>query len=307
MLVPARLASTRLPGKPLADIAGLPMVVRVAERARARRRRASSSPPTMPTSSPPAARTACEAIATRADHATGSDRLAEACALLGLDGDDSVVNVQGDEPLIDPALIDACAALLDARADCVMATAAHPVEGAELRRPERGQGGARRARPGALLLARADPLVARRHAGRQPPRRRWRRRATRRCATSASTPTAPASCAASRRCRPARWSASSRSSSCACSGTANASRCTSPPARPGRASTRPKTWRACARIAAADAGPARPSPPAAGRSAPRRPRTRGCVLSFPPPAPAHRPAVPVRRRRARRTHHGDRR
>ena len=54
---------------------------------------------------------------TRADHATGSDRLAEACELLGLDGDDIVVNVQGDEPLIDPALIDAVAALLDQRPD----------------------------------------------------------------------------------------------------------------------------------------------------------------------------------------------
>ena len=68
------------------------------------------------------------AVLTRDDHATGSDRLAEACALLGLDGRDVVVNVQGDEPLIDPALIDACATLLSQRPDCVMSTAAHAID-----------------------------------------------------------------------------------------------------------------------------------------------------------------------------------
>ena len=68
-----------------------------------------------------------EAILTDAGHATGSDRLAEACATLGYGGAEIVVNVQGDEPLIDPSLIDACAAALDARADCVAATVAHPI------------------------------------------------------------------------------------------------------------------------------------------------------------------------------------
>ncbi|HWH74900.1 MAG TPA: 3-deoxy-manno-octulosonate cytidylyltransferase, partial [Methylibium sp.] len=68
------------------------------------------------------------AILTRTDHATGSDRLAEACEQLGLDGDAMVVNVQGDEPLIEPALIDACAKLLAERPECVMATAAHPID-----------------------------------------------------------------------------------------------------------------------------------------------------------------------------------
>ena len=131
VLIPARLASSRLPDKPLADIGGLPMVVRVAKRAAASRARA-----VVVAADDARVVAACEqhgvrALLTRADHATGSDRLAEACMLLGLDGDDAVVNVQGDEPLIDPALIDACAMLLDTRRDCVMGTAAHAIDTAE--------------------------------------------------------------------------------------------------------------------------------------------------------------------------------
>jgi len=68
-----------------------------------------------------------EALLTRVDHASGSDRLAEACEQLGWTGDMPVVNVQGDEPLIEPALIDACAQLLAERGDCVMSTVAHPI------------------------------------------------------------------------------------------------------------------------------------------------------------------------------------
>lgn len=127
VLVPARLASTRLPRKPLADIAGLPMIVRVARRAAE-----SSASAVIVAADHADIVAACEAhgvraVLTRADHATGSDRLAEACERLGLDGHDAVVNVQGDEPLIEPALIDACAALLQQRSDCVMSTAAHPL------------------------------------------------------------------------------------------------------------------------------------------------------------------------------------
>ena len=128
VLIPARLASTRLPDKPLADIAGLPMVVRVAQRAAQSR----ASQVVVATDND-RIRAACEAhgvrcVMTRSDHPTGSDRLAEACGLLGLDGDDAVVNVQGDEPLIDPALIDACADQLVLRPDCVVSTAAHSIE-----------------------------------------------------------------------------------------------------------------------------------------------------------------------------------
>lgn len=131
VLVPARLASTRLPGKPLADIGGLPMIVRVAQRAAA-----SGASRVVVAADDQSIVQACthhgfDAILTRADHATGSDRLAEACEQLGLDGGDVVVNVQGDEPLIEPTLVSACAALLEAQPDCVMGTAAHAIESAE--------------------------------------------------------------------------------------------------------------------------------------------------------------------------------
>ena len=128
VLIPARLASSRLPDKPLADIAGLPMVVRVAQAASR-----STAARVVVAGDAPAIIAACEAhgvaaVLTRADHPSGSDRLAEACTLLGLDGDDLVVNVQGDEPLIAPAMVDACARLLRQRPDCVMATVAHAID-----------------------------------------------------------------------------------------------------------------------------------------------------------------------------------
>ena len=127
VLVPARLASTRLPNKPLADIAGLPMVVRVAQRAAL-----SGAQRVVVAADDPRITEACtahgvQALLTRHDHPSGSDRLAEACTLLGLEGDDVVVNVQGDEPLIDPALVRRCAELLAERPDCVMSTAAHAI------------------------------------------------------------------------------------------------------------------------------------------------------------------------------------
>ena len=128
ILIPARLASTRLPNKPLADIGGAPMVVRVAQRALQ-----SSAARTVVAADSAEIVAQCAAfgimaLLTRADHPSGSDRLAEACSLLGLADDNIVVNVQGDEPLIDPALIDAVARLLHERPDCAMSTAAHPID-----------------------------------------------------------------------------------------------------------------------------------------------------------------------------------
>ncbi len=125
VIIPARLASTRLPNKPLADLGGKPMVVRVAERAAL----SGASRIVVATDHPDIA-TACQAhgievAMTRADHPSGTDRIAEVAQALGLPDDAIVVNLQGDEPLIAPALLAACASRI---ADGVpMATCAHPL------------------------------------------------------------------------------------------------------------------------------------------------------------------------------------
>ena len=131
VVIPARLASTRLPDKPLADIAGIPMVVRVAQAARASQAARVVVAADSPRIAEACAQHGVEAVLTRADHPSGSDRLAEACERLGLDGEARVVNVQGDEPLIAAAMINACAALLDTRPDCVMSTVAHEIGDAD--------------------------------------------------------------------------------------------------------------------------------------------------------------------------------
>jgi len=127
VIVPARLASTRLPNKPLADIHGVPMVVRVAQRAGL-----SAATQVVVAADSPEIVKACEehgvrVLLTQVDHPSGSDRLAEASQLLGLSSQDMVVNVQGDEPLIDPHLINEVAALLYQHPNASMSTAAHPI------------------------------------------------------------------------------------------------------------------------------------------------------------------------------------
>lgn len=135
VLIPARLASTRLPNKPLADIGGVPMVVRVAQRVGSAGQ--GEQPMRVVVAADDRSITdACahhgvESVLTRSDHASGSDRLAEACDLLALDDAQIVVNVQGDEPLIDPKLVGAVAAMLFERADASMSTAAHPIASLE--------------------------------------------------------------------------------------------------------------------------------------------------------------------------------
>lgn len=129
VLIPARLASTRLPNKPLVDIGGVPMVVRVAQRVQAG----------LPTAirvvvaaDHESIMSVCKAhgidcLLTREDHPSGSDRLAEACNLLGLKNDETVVNVQGDEPLIDTGLVSSVAELLYTHPQADMGTAAHAI------------------------------------------------------------------------------------------------------------------------------------------------------------------------------------
>jgi 3-deoxy-manno-octulosonate cytidylyltransferase (CMP-KDO synthetase) len=127
-LIPARMSSTRLPGKPLADIAGEPMVVRVARRALDSGARLVAVATDSTEVIDAVEAHGIRALLTRADHPSGTDRLAEAADLLGLHDDDIVVNVQGDEPEIPPPLIARVAEQLRAHPDCAIATAAHAID-----------------------------------------------------------------------------------------------------------------------------------------------------------------------------------
>ena len=130
-IIPARLASTRLPRKALADLGGKPMVVRVAERAR----ESGADRVCVATDDGDIAqaveRAGFEAVITRADHPTGTDRIAEVVERFGLDASAIVVNIQGDEPLIEPGLVRAVAALLADTPEAAIATACHPIRTSE--------------------------------------------------------------------------------------------------------------------------------------------------------------------------------
>ena len=130
VLIPARYASSRFPGKPLADLAGKPMVVRVCERARESGALAVHVATDDERIAAAVRRHGFTVAMTRADHASGTDRLAEAAGMLGLADEHIVVNVQGDEPLIPPALIRDVAHRLETRRAAAMATACHPIHDA---------------------------------------------------------------------------------------------------------------------------------------------------------------------------------
>lgn len=127
VVIPARYASTRLPGKPLADIGGKPMIAHVHDRAcesRAGRVIIATDDHRI--------EAACrafgaEVVMTSAGHASGTDRLEEVARLMNFGPDERVVNVQGDEPLIPPELIDQVAANLEAHPDAAIATLCEPI------------------------------------------------------------------------------------------------------------------------------------------------------------------------------------
>ncbi|WP_353432618.1 3-deoxy-manno-octulosonate cytidylyltransferase [Polynucleobacter sp. MWH-UH23A] len=128
VVIPARLGSTRLPRKPLADIGGKPMVVRVAEQAKK-----SFAQSVVVATDSPEIQAVCdehriECLLTSEDHPTGTDRLAEVAQLLKLPNNALVVNVQGDEPLIPPELINQVAQTLADHQDCAISTVAVPID-----------------------------------------------------------------------------------------------------------------------------------------------------------------------------------
>lgn len=131
VVIPARYASSRLHAKPLADIGGKPMVVHVAERARESGAEAVWVATDHQEVFDAVRRHGHQALMTRADHASGTDRIAEAAQQLGLADSDIVVNVQGDEPLMAPELIREVAQSLIEHGDASIATACHPITDAE--------------------------------------------------------------------------------------------------------------------------------------------------------------------------------
>jgi 3-deoxy-manno-octulosonate cytidylyltransferase (CMP-KDO synthetase) len=127
VIIPARYASTRFPGKPLADIGGKPMVIHVCERAA----QSGAAAVHVATDDERIARAVRahghEALMTRADHASGTDRIAEAVKQLKLGENQIVVNVQGDEPMISPGLIAQVASTLREKPDASVSSACHPI------------------------------------------------------------------------------------------------------------------------------------------------------------------------------------
>ncbi len=127
VVIPARYASTRLPGKPLLDIAGKPMVIRVVEQAEKSHADAIVIATDFEKIIQAAHSHQKQAVMTRIDHVSGTDRIAEVVLTMGWPDDAIVVNVQGDEPMIDPQLINEVAEHLMHNSEAAMATACHPI------------------------------------------------------------------------------------------------------------------------------------------------------------------------------------
>ena len=219
--IPARFGASRLPGKPLRQLNGRPMVAHVVDRALA----AGAAEVVVATDDERIAVAVqgrgARVCLTRADHPSGTDRLAEVAQQLGWPDARIVVNLQGDEPLAPVSGIRTVAETL-AASGAPMATLATPVlEVEELFSPN------------CVKLVRAAPSPATATICPLPPLS---------CATSASTATVPASCAATWPCRRACWNGPSPWSSCACSRQASASRWHWRPSRSRPASTPRPTW-----------------------------------------------------------------
>lgn len=132
VVIPARFASSRLPGKPMLDIAGKPMVIQVAIQAN----KSQADKVVIATDHVPILKVAEQhgfaSVMTREDHPSGTDRIAEVVQAMGWTDETIVVNVQGDEPLIDPLLINEVAQALAKDTQAVMATACHPIHDIEI-------------------------------------------------------------------------------------------------------------------------------------------------------------------------------
>jgi 3-deoxy-manno-octulosonate cytidylyltransferase (CMP-KDO synthetase) len=234
-IIPARFASSRLPGKALADIGGRPMVVRVADRARESGAREVYVATDHGDIAAAVERHGHQAVMTRGDHATGTDRIAEVVERLGLAADSLVVNVQGDEPVIEPGLIRAVATLLADTPGAAMATACHPLRDAgELFNPN-------------VVKVVLDQAGLARYFSRAPVP--WARDAF-----EASTRVLPQGLPCYRHIGIYAYRADSRrSSSCGRFGTAMRSPSRCDRMRRSQGLTRPRIWNACARCLTAQA------------------------------------------------------
>jgi 3-deoxy-manno-octulosonate cytidylyltransferase (CMP-KDO synthetase) len=172
VVIPARYASTRLPGKPLLDIAGKPMIQHVYQRACESEASAVVIATDDQRIADVADRFGAKVVMTRADHQSGTDRIQEVVSTLGLAEQELVVNVQGDEPLIPPATINQVAANLEKHPDAGISSLFHAIHDAtELMNPNAvkvvtdAQGYALYFSRSPLPWQDAEPVHGKRHVG----------------------------------------------------------------------------------------------------------------------------------------------